>query len=230
MKKVKRPRRNNNYNKKTENTQQFTVELESYQYFPTTIYSADLSEFLDIATKVSDEYIKYESCDLNELYPVRMSGNLSEDPRLEEFSTVILNLGWDILNEQGYDMDKFRVVFSSMWTQQHYKYSLMEQHIHNGDQLVGFYFLKTPENSSRPVFYDPRPAKVITSLPEKQMQEVTFATNIVNFDPTPGRMFITNTFVPHSFSKNGSNDPVEFIHFNMYVVPYTQETRDVEIV
>ena len=228
MKKIKKTRRNNI--KKSTTKQQLTVQLESYQYFPTTIYSADLSEFLDIATEVSDEYIKYESCDLNELYPVRMSGNLSDDPRLEEFATVILNLSWDILNGQGYDMDKFRVVFSSMWTQQHHKHSLMEQHIHNGDQLVGFYFLKTPENSSRPIFYDPRPAKVITSLPEKEMQEVTFATNIVNFEPSPGRMFITNTFVPHSFSKNGSNDPVEFIHFNMYVVPYIKETCDVEII
>lgn len=229
MKKIKKTRRNKIKNPII-NEQQISINLESYQYFPSTIYSVNLPEFLDIATEVSDEYIKYESDELNELYPVRMTKNLSDDPRLEQFTSVILNLGWDILNEQGYNMEKYRVVFSSMWTQQHHKYSLMEQHIHNGDQLVGFYFLKTPENSSRPVFYDPRPAKVITSLPEKEVKEVTFATNIVNFEPVPGRMFITNTFLPHSFSKHGSNEPVEFIHFNMFVVPYIQETSEVEIV
>ena len=229
MKKVKKSRRNN-FKRNVVEQKPITVQLESYQYFPSIIYSANLPEFLDIATEVSDEYIKYESDELNELYPVRMTGNLSDDPRLEDFASVILNLGWDILKEQGYDMNSFRVIFSSMWTQQHHKYSLMEQHVHNGDQLVGFYFLKTPENSSRPVFYDPRPAKVITSLPEENQKEVTFATNIVNFEPTPGRLFITNTFVPHSFSKHGSNEPVEFIHFNMYVVPYIKETCDVEII
>lgn len=231
MKKVvKKSRRNkiNNFSQKTQKVKE--IKLESYQYFPSTIYAADISEFLNITKKVSDEFLRKNTDTINEIYPVKMTENLFIDPRLEEFNAVILNLGWDILNSQGYDMSSSRVVFSGMWTQQHHKYSLMEQHLHNGDQLVGFYFLRTPENCSKPVFYDPRPSKVITDLPETNLNEITHASSIVNFSPSPGRLFITNTYLPHSFTKNASDNPTEFIHFNMRVVPYILEQNNVEII
>jgi hypothetical protein len=231
MKPIKKSRRNkhknifsNNVNKKQE------IKLEANNYFPSTIYSADIPEFLGIVTKVSDDFLSNNPDKINEIYPVRMTPNFSNDPRLVEFSTVILDLGWDILKQQGYDMNSYRVIFTAMWTQQHHKYSLMEQHMHKGDQLVGFYFLKTPENCSRPLFYDPRPAKVITDLPEENDSNLTNATSIVNYFPTPGNLIITNSYIPHSFTKNASIKPTEFIHFNMTVIPYVKETCDVEIV
>lgn len=228
MKKPKKQRRNSNF-RNTSNENQLELQLQTYQYFPSLIYSINLEEFLDITSEVSEEYFD-DNIEVDEVYPVKMSGSLENDPRLQDFCSIILNLGWDILNEQGYDMDNFRVVFSSMWTQQHNKYSSMEQHVHNGDQLVGFYILKAPKGASRPVFYDPRPAKVITDLPEKQSNSINAATSVINFDPVPGKMFITNTYLPHSFTRNSSDEPTEFIHFNLRVIPYVKPNYEVEII
>lgn len=235
MKKIKRFRRNTHQNNQNtpeidsseENTD---IKLETFLYFPTAIHATNLPEFLNITKKVADEYLTKSKQKLNPIYPVRMSESLLNDERLQEFREVIVNLGWDILDQQGYDMKNFQVILTELWAQQHHKHSLMEQHVHNGDQLVGFYMLKVPKDGSRPVFYDPRPAKVITDLPLKPNNEITTATNIINFTTTPGRLFITNTFLSHSFTKNASNETTEFIHFNMKVIPYFEETCDVEII
>jgi hypothetical protein len=49
------------------------------------------------------------------------------------------------------------------------------------------------------------------------MADVTYGSNIVSFAPEPGVMFLTNAWVPHSFTRNGSDKPVRFIHFNIGV-------------
>jgi hypothetical protein len=49
-------------------------------------------------------------------------------------------------------------------------------YIPGGIQLVGFYFLDLPENSSRLVIHDPRPGKVQIDLPEYDEKNVTFAS------------------------------------------------------
>jgi uncharacterized protein (TIGR02466 family) len=225
MKKPKRIRRNSRQYKKQED-----IQLETFLYFPTAIHAVNLPEFLDIGRKVSKDFLSEQKEEINDVYPVRMTGQIYNDERLKDFVDVVLDLGWNILSQQGYDMQHFRVILTEMWVQQHHKYSLMEHHVHGGDQLVGFYFLNAPKNGSKPIFYDPRPAKVITDLPLKPSTEINAATNIINFDATPGRMFITNSFLPHSFSKNISDEPTEFIHFNLKVVPYFKETSNVEIV
>jgi uncharacterized protein (TIGR02466 family) len=201
------------------------LQIESYQYFPTTIYSIHIPQFLDIAKEVAEEYLKLNDRELNEIYPVRMSQNFVHDSRLFEFNTFVNQTGWDILNSQGYHMSQFNTFLVELWAQQHYKHSLMEQHVHgNGAQLVGFYFLESPENSSRAVFHDPRPSKVIMNLPENDMMQVTSATNIINFDPKPGTMIISNSWLPHSFSRNSSDNPFTFIHFNIGFAPAIQTT------
>lgn len=206
------------------------IELETFLYFPTAIHATNLPEFLHAANQVSKEFLSKQTHEINDVYPVRMTGQIYNDERLSEFCDTILDLGWNVLDQQGYDMQHFRVILTEMWVQQHHKYSLMEHHVHGGDQLVGFYFLKAPKNGSKPIFYDPRPAKVITDLPLKPSPEINAATNIINFEPEPGRMFISNSFLPHSFSKNASDEPTEFIHFNLKVIPYFKETCEVEII
>jgi hypothetical protein len=107
-----------------------------------------------------------------------------------------------------------------MWTQEHHKHSLMEQHVHGyGVQMVGFYFLDTPEESGRAMFYDPKPGKVQLNLPETDPTQATIASNMINFQATPGRLMFTNAWLAHSFTKNGANKPMRFIHFNVGVAP-----------
>jgi uncharacterized protein (TIGR02466 family) len=231
MRKPKRARRNTHQNRNIAQNNSNEIRLETFLYFPTMISIAEIPEYLNVAKIVSNELLtKDECCKVDEFYPVKMSEHLFADERLFGLRDTILDLSWNILDQQGYDMQYFRVILTAMWTQQHHKYSSMEYHTHSGDQLVGFYFLKTPKGGSRPVFYDPRPAKVITDLPQKENAEINASTNIINFTPEPGKVFITNSFLPHSFTKNTSDEPTEFIHFNIKVIPYNPQNNDVEIV
>ena len=145
-------------------------QLEQYHYFPSIVYSVKKPEFLDIVKTVSDELLakrRKEQKEIDDIYPVVMTNNFYDDPRVEEFSKYIGQTAWNILQSQGYAMDQFNTQFTEMWTQEHHKHSLMEQHIHGyGSQIIGFYFLETPENCSRVVFHDPKPGKVQINLPE----------------------------------------------------------------
>jgi hypothetical protein len=194
--------------------------LNQFDYFPSSIYTIIKPEFLKDVKAVSDKYLKEVSQNKDEIYPVRMTGNYMNEDSIRGFTDYILNTAWNILDSQGYAMDNFRTVFTEMWTQEHYKLSSMETHVHgNNVQLVGFYFLDCPKDGSRVVFQDARLGKVLTGLPEKDHTKATQASNMVNFTPEPGCLMMTNSHLPHSFTRNASDDPVRFVHFNIGVIP-----------
>jgi uncharacterized protein (TIGR02466 family) len=194
----------------------------AFYYFACPIYTSENPEFLTIVSEVSDEALAKLTHDPHEIYPMFHSESFANDPRLAEFCTFLAETGWNILKEQGYAMGNFGVSVDSAWTQKHLKHSLMEQHVHGGSQLVGFYFLETPEGSSRALFHDPRPGKVQNYLPEANPSEATLASNIINFEPRPGLLIITNAWLPHSFGRHGSDEPLKFVHFNLSAV-YTPQ-------
>lgn len=193
-------------------------EINQFFYFPTAVYTKNKPDFVDIVKAVSYESFAKQLKDVNEIYPVRMSHDLREDSRLIEFSQYVLQTAWNILGQQGVANANLNTFFTGVWTQEHHKHSLMEQHVHGGmDQLVGFYFLDCPSNCSRVVFHDPRPGKVQINLPEANPNEVTYGTSIVNFAPEPGMLMFSNAWLPHSFSRHASNEPLTFVHFNISV-------------
>ena len=184
------------------------------------IYIDQKPEFLDVVREVSDEYIEKAKADhdLNEIYPVYMTGSFYDDPRLEAFSQAVGQAAWDVLSGQGYNMNGLSTYFTEMWSQQHYKHSSMEQHVHGfGSQIVGFYFTKTPEDCSRVVFHDPRAGKMMVGLPELDPMMATPASGMINFKPEPGMVIFTNAWLAHSFTRHASTDPIQFIHFNLGV-------------
>jgi uncharacterized protein (TIGR02466 family) len=193
-------------------------DLQPIFCFPSVVVTALKPEFLDAVNAVSDEYLAQQSGDLNEIYPAKMSGDFSQDPRLRGFCEFIGKSAWEILRNQGSDMQNANTFFTEMWTQEHHKHSAMEQHVHgNGAQLVGFYFLETPENCSKALFYDPRAGKVQANLPEANMGEITPASNTIGFEAQPGTMIFANAWLPHGFTRHGSDKPIKFVHFNINV-------------
>ena len=55
-------------------------------------------------------------------------------------------------------------------------------------------------------------------LPEKFSTDVKFSTRVIEFDLEPGLLFITNSWLPHSFTKNlNKKKPVRFVHFNVSI-------------
>ena len=66
-------------------------EPQIFTYFPTLIYTINKPEFLNAARAVCDEYIEKAKTDhdLNEIYPVYMTGSFYDDPRMKEMSDFI---------------------------------------------------------------------------------------------------------------------------------------------
>lgn len=195
------------------------VDIESFYYFPSAVYKSALPQFVDVVKLVGNESVEKNKDNVkkDELYPVCMSENIVGDPRVFDFSKTVAQFGWSILNTQGHEMEALEVGYGEMWMQEHYKTSNMAQHVHgNGCQLTAFYFLEVPENSSRLVFHDPRAGKVQVNLPEKNVEEVTLASEMINFIPEVGHLYFANSWLPHSFTKHGNDEPIKFIHINLY--------------
>ena len=154
-------------------------QLTAIPLFSAPVYMIDKPEFLTVARKVSKKFIskRKDEVELNPAYPVYMTENLNFDPKMIDFANYVAQTAWNILSDQGYNMDMFATYFESMWCQEHHNMSLMERHIHGGGVvLTGFYFLDCPEGSSRVIFHDPRDAKVITSLPAVSYTHLTLPT------------------------------------------------------
>jgi len=195
-------------------------QLASWTYFPSIIYTVEKPEFLKTVKEVSEERLKIQKAQkkLDPIFPVIMTDNLFTDERMADFSTYVGSTSWNILQTQGYAMDNLATVFESMWTQEHHKHSLMEQHVHGfGAQLIGFYFLEVPEKSSQVIFHDPRAGKVQSNLIETNMAMATPASNAIHFNPKPGLLMFANSWLPHSFGRHAANKPMKFVHFNITV-------------
>lgn len=196
------------------------TQLNVALHFPCPIYLIERPDFLVSVMEVSEENLEAQRKlqQLNEIYPVIMSGNYYADPRIAKFSEFVGATAWNILSEQGYAMQDKVVSFTEMWTQEHHKHSAMDQHVHGyGSQVVGFYFLETPENCSRVVFHDPRSAKVQIDLPEQDINLATPASKMINFEPKPGLMIFANSWLAHSFTRHAADKPIKFVHFNLAV-------------
>lgn len=201
------------------------MELKVAHHFPCPIYIIERPDFLDAVNVVSEEglAVRRKEHTLNEMHPVCMSGNYYADPRIAKFSEFIGATAWNILNQQGYAMSDKLTAFTEMWTQEHHKHSAMDVHVHGfGSQLVGFYFLETPENCSRAVFHDPRAGKLQIDLPEQDMGMATPASKMINFEPKPGMMIFANSWLAHSFTRHAADTPIKFVHFNLTVIPQPQ--------
>jgi uncharacterized protein (TIGR02466 family) len=199
------------------------LSMDAFAYFPSLVYKTENTTFLDLAKTIAKEKLEHskniQGGKLHDLYPVVMSDSFHDDPRVDELVHFVAQMGWNILDNQGYDMNLFNVYVQDFWAQEHYKHSHNEEHIHPfGSQLTGFYLLECPENCSNIVFHDPRPAKKQINLPEKDMSIATPASVAINFPAKPGTFMFTNSWLPHAFGRHGSNEPFIFIHFNLSVV------------
>jgi uncharacterized protein (TIGR02466 family) len=159
-----------------------------------------------------------------------MTTNFSLDPDASEFAQYVSQTAWNILSAQGYNMDNLVTFFTEMWTQEHNFHSSMDTHVHgSGAQISAFYFLEVPENACKLIIHDPRPAKVIINLPEKDNNVISPASTMVVFTPQEGTLFLAPAWLPHQFTRNMNPDkPVRFVHMNLAVTLAPQP--EVEIV
>lgn len=191
-------------------------EYESIPCFPTLIYRSMQPVYFERVQNVALASLSQNPNGIHDVYPVKMTEDLSQDPSIQDFCRFVATSALKILAEQGYDVTHKAAYFESMWCQEHHKHSMMEQHVHTGDiQLVGFYFLDTPQDCSVATFHDPRAGKVQVGRPEANMSEVTYASNAFHMKPEAGLLVLTNSWLPHSFTRQQSDKPFRFIHFNI---------------
>lgn len=198
----------------------YSTQLQVANCFPSAVYLIDRPDFLAPVQSVSEEALEVARGKhaLDEIYPLYMSDSYFTDPRVSSFSEFVGSTAWNIMSEQGYAMHDKRMTFTEMWTQEHYKHSAMEQHVHGyGAQIVGFYFLETPAGCSNIVFHDPRAAKVQIDLREQDVTNVTLASKMINFAPKPGMLIFSNAWLAHSFTRHANEQPLKFVHFNLNV-------------
>jgi Putative 2OG-Fe(II) oxygenase len=198
---------------------------DAWHYFTSPIYKFDKPEFLKTAAKVCAEHLKEikKTTELNDIYPLYNTGPLHGDDRLRGLVDYVLETSWNILNDQGYNMDLYRMEMYDFWCQEHHYRSGHERHFHNS-VISGFYFIDTPPDGCRLIIHEPRSTKEFVSLIERDPSQATYASNMINFTPEAGSIMFLNSCLPHSFTRNLSKKPFRMIHFNVgvsYVPPIT---------
>ena len=203
-------------------------QLDELLYFPTVVNTILVPEFIEELTKVSKEYLEQDMKErpLEEADITFQSQTFSHDMRIKDFKSFIEVTSQEILNKQGYMTDNISMLADDIWIQSHRKHSSMEVHTHGYNaQISGFYILQCDDKSGPIVFHDPRPAKQQSEMPERNFSEFTLASKLLFFPPEPGRFFFTNSWLPHSFGRNCSENPFNFIHFNVYPQNNNQEQK-----
>jgi uncharacterized protein (TIGR02466 family) len=210
-------------------------QLSTSLYFQSPIYHIEIPEMVDDVNKVCDKYIKEARKNLKKPIKDREkklgkkvgdhgmsyhSSSLIGDPGLKELQEYIGATSWNVMDHMGYDMTNYELFWTEFWVQEfadkgggHH-----DGHIHYDNHISGFYFLECSENTSMPVFQDPRLAKVMTQLPLKKPEDISFGTDKVHYKPKPGTMIFFPAYLEHQYTVDDGVEPFRFIHFNLQAV------------
>jgi len=212
-------------------------DLKTISLFDTFVYQADLPEYLenkdfmaacnehtnkaiDEAKESIDERHKKLNTDIKDHGMSYHSGpELYKDERLKEFELLIRNTGKNILEDQGFELTNYVLSYTEMWIQK-FAYEgggHQDTHVHWDNHISGFYFVECSDRTSRPVFHDPRPGRMMLNLPIKDHSKLCPAMERQIFSVKPGTLLLFNSWLPHQFSVDNGVDPFRFIHFNLQV-------------
>lgn len=146
--------------------------------------------------------------------------NLYNEPDFLEFHNFIGKKSRYFLEEMGYDLSEYSLVYNESWVQEFSKNggSNHQFHIHSDTHVSGFFFLKCSKNTSFPVFMDPRTAHVMMKLPEKNKEIITDSSEYVNFRPNVGDLIMFPSYLSHSFSVDYGLEPFRLIHFTIKAI------------
>ena len=210
-------------------------QLYREDYFSCPIYFMDKPEWVKKLNKASDPYIKKAAKNNKKQIDERTkkygnkgdhgmvhhSTSLINDPKFADLQEWIIATANNLLIEQGYDLSGYQILLTEMWVQEFSKLGGGHHtlHTHWNGHMSGFYFLKASDATSRPVFEDPRPGRLMNLLPEKDKTKLTPATSQINYGVKPGRLIFFNSFMPHLYSVDNGYEPFRFIHWNLQAIP-----------
>jgi uncharacterized protein (TIGR02466 family) len=182
--------------------------------FPSSVMRFSEPKYLEKAKEVLSQYIarvkpnQYNVCQSEAMF----------DDRLDDLFTTIATTSFDILENQGYDMTNKQTRVAELWGQEFLRTGQHFEHIHgDGMQITGFYFVNTPNDGSMPMVFDPRAGKKQISMRQQNLDEVTYASEQVILNVQAGDFMFFNSWLPHGFTRHESDEPFQFIHFNVCV-------------
>ena len=167
-------------------------EAKVDHYFTTPIWVFEKEKWVNKVNKVCDKYIKeaYKrdkkgKDDFGHSYH---SSPLFNDPKLKELHDWVGATSHNFLDSMGYDMKNHNLYYTESWVQEFNKNGggHHNSHVHGNNHVSVFYYLKCTDNTSRPVFHDPRTGAKMMKLPEKDSKQVTMANDKINYTPKPG--------------------------------------------
>tara|TARA_R110002126_G_C10389049_1_gene494879 strand:- start:234 stop:869 length:636 start_codon:yes stop_codon:yes gene_type:complete len=200
------------------------------EFFKTPIWVENKKEYLTSLTKTTNKYIKEAKQtkqskeyikhygDFGNSYP---STSLTLENDFIDFRKYIGMKSSEFLDFQGFDVSSYALVLNELWVQEFSKKGggHHSAHIHYNQHVSGFYFLKCSENTSFPVFYDPRTGARATKLKLKIGPNIDYADEKMHYRPTPGDLVIFPGYLEHEFVVDHGIDPFRLIHFNIQAVP-----------
>jgi len=221
--------------KKKKQKLSFPQQLTREDLFKCPIWFAEEPGFVDDLNKASDSYIKNSKKNLKpnidkrnkkfgdkgDMGYVFHSSSLIGDPAFKQLQDYIGATSHNLLEEMGYDLKDYSVFTTEMWVQEFAKKGGAQHtlHTHWNGHISGFYFLKASEKTSLPLFEDPRPGNLMNSLPEKNKENVTYASTSINYKVSPGKMIFFPSYMPHQYVVDMGYDPFRFIHWNCQAIP-----------
>jgi uncharacterized protein (TIGR02466 family) len=198
--------------------------MQVVEYFKTPIFVEMKEEFLKSSIKNTEKYIKeaYKNIkEKNKTFGLTYhSVNLFNDNNFRDLKNYIHQKSFDFLEIQGFKTEKYTLVFTEMWVQEFSRKGggHHSAHTHQNNHVSGFYFLKCSDNTSYPIFHDPRSGAKMTKLDEKNIFDITSASSLINFRPKPGTLVIFPSYLTHEYAVDDGSEPFRFIHFNIQAI------------
>ena len=197
-------------------------------FFKTPIWTENKKQYLTSLTKATDKYIK-QARKSNSEYIKKFgdfgtshhSTPLAFDNDFLDFRNYIGQKSSEFLDSQNFDVSKYTLILSEMWVQEFSKKGGGHHsvHAHPNQHVSGFYFLKCSENTSFPVFHEPRTGAKATKLRMKENIGMSDGDASVHYRPRRGDLVIFPGYLEHEFVVDHGINPFRFIHFNLEAVP-----------
>ena len=196
--------------------------------FKCPIYLGKKPEWVKELNKASDPIIarikksykdKLKKKEINHLPNSYHSESIWAYPAFKKLASFILQQSWNILHWQGYNLNGRIPMLTELWVQEFPEEGgFHDIHEHGNNHISGFYFLKCNENTSHPVFHDPRPGKTMTDLMMREPGKLNYGSSQMHYKVKPGDFMFFNSYMPHSYVHHKGKEKFRFIHFNMQAV------------
>jgi len=202
--------------------------MQIQDIFKTPIWVEEKPEFIKSLNKASDKYIN--AAKKREKEFIKKNGDfgrsyhstpLLDDNDFIDLRNYVGQKSWDFLDWCGFDMQRYTTIFSEMWVQEFAKKGggHHSAHVHWNQHVSGFYFLKCNENTSYPIFHEPRTGARATKLIMKPNDGLAYGNELIHFKPTPGTIMIFPGYLEHEFAVDFGKSPFRFIHWNIQAIP-----------